>query len=142
MDRCELETVLEPVVAALAPTSFGRPKTQAVITENLDAFLAMRRYGLTLQAIAEGLNIRGARTKNAGLFTAASLGSMIDRAAAKTQKRAAAATWTGTRARAAKPPAAKENRIENPLLGVFAERIGEVMAQKAADEILSRGRRR
>src|ERR1700731_254144 len=70
----DLEGRLVPVVASLAPTSLGTPKTQSVVGRHLDVFLSMREVGLTLQAIADGLNVRGARTKKGAEFTAASLG--------------------------------------------------------------------
>jgi hypothetical protein len=142
MNVTDLEAMLEPVVAALAPTSFGRPKTQAVIKRHLEVFLSMRAHGLTLRAIADGLNVRGARTKKGAEFTAASLGRMIERAVDRSRREAPARTRTDSGARPANASGRKESPLENSVLAVFTERINQVMAQRATDEILTRGRRR
>jgi hypothetical protein len=139
---------LQPMIEALAPTNFGRPKTQAVFDRFLDRFETMLQLGYTYKAIAAALNNGGARGRRNTLFTEQSLYNLIARA----REHAHEVGPTGTSNVAGepkwynlKPPTTSSgqhstNASPSPGLGEFKRLIDEARSQAATDEFLFRGR--
>jgi hypothetical protein len=144
------EDYLQPVIEALAPTSLGRPKTQAVFNEFVDRFEAMLERGYTYKDIADALNRGGASGRMGAFFTAGSLYNRVERAREHERDRG-----SGTFNRAGKPKrdhlqrptttpsqpkVLSTNDSSQPQLRKFMLKIGEAKAHAATDKILIRGK--
>jgi len=137
-----LDELLTPIVAALAATELGVPKTQAVIDRHIEAFEAVLELGLTYKQLAEGLNARGARGRTGAEFTEQSLYTAISRAKQKrdrqpvpaTRRPSAGATDFGRPS----PPSAAHNSPISPELDRFRRCIEQARTHAAMDELLFR----
>lgn len=140
MKMCLSES-LQPVIEALAPTQFGRPKTQSVISEYLELFEAMRKEGYTYKQIADALNAGGGRGRKGAEFSDRSLGKMIERARTDVGERGPAeirtrASHTAHEVRTGTTSKWDQDLPNSPEISVFKQRINEVIFDAATDELL------
>jgi hypothetical protein len=140
-----LDELLTPIVAALAATELGVPKTQMVIGQHIGSFEAILEHGLTYKQIAEGLNVRGARGRTGAEFTGQSLYNFIKRAKGKKDRPPGAATRgpsvRPTDVGGPSPASTAKNQPTSPELERFKHCIDQARIHNAIDDLFRRGKR-
>ena len=136
-----LSESLQPVVEALAPTEFGPPKAQPVISKFLKLFEQLIVAGYTYEQMAEALTAGGARGRRGAQFSGNSLSSYIARA----RKGAAVGgpaeirvrpSETTEDIRTASTSVWDQDREDASALGVFSQSLRAAHAHAAMNDLL------
>ena len=141
------DNFLQPVIEAFAPTSFGRPKAQAIFNAFIEWFDEMRECGYTYKDIAAALEKGGVRGRTGARFTEQSLANYLVRARANAKSRGTAAASSmpvERRERSEQPPTLtsqpKVVSTDGPApsrVREFMRKIDEAKAHAATDKILN-----
>lgn len=136
-----LSESLRPVIEALAPTKFGPPKTQAVISRFLGLFEALIAAGYTYEQMAEALTAGGAQGRRGAQLSGNSLSSCIARARKGAGDRGAAEirvrlSQVADDVRTARTSTWDQDRANSSDLSKFSQCIRDAQSHAARGEVL------